>query len=70
MGDDRAVLATGLYGRSSIGILNVKTGEYTIKDTLPRAFFGEGITQTPYGIWQLTWRENVAFYEMLIILPS
>lgn len=61
MGDDRAVLATGLYGRSSIGILNVKTGEYTIKDTLPRAFFGEGITQTPYGIWQLTWRENVAF---------
>lgn len=61
MGNDQAILATGLYGQSSIGVLNIKTGEYTIKDTLSRAFFGEGITQTPYGIWQLTWRENVAF---------
>lgn len=63
--DDKLLMATGLYGKSFIGVFDLATQRYTIKDTLPAEFFGEGATVTPYGIWQLTWRENTAFLRSL-----
>ncbi|UNU72639.1 glutaminyl-peptide cyclotransferase [Moraxella nasovis] len=59
--DDRLLLATGRYGKSSIGVFNLRTGKYTIKAHLPKQYFGEGASVTPYGIWQLTWKEHTAF---------
>lgn len=61
LADGRLLMATGLYGQSTIGIFDLHTGRYTIKDTLPEQFFGEGVSSTPHGIWQLTWQENTAF---------
>lgn len=61
LADGQLLLSTGLYGKSKLGILTLKTGHYAIKNQLPSQFFGEGITQTPYGIWQLTWKEHTAF---------
>ncbi|MFA9485743.1 MULTISPECIES: glutaminyl-peptide cyclotransferase [unclassified Moraxella] len=61
----KLLMATGLYGKSTIGIFDLDTQHHTIKDTLRHEFFGEGATITPYGIWQLTWRENVAFLRNL-----
>lgn len=61
LADGQLLMATGLYGASTIGILDLHTGQHTIKDTLPKQFFGEGASVTPHGIWQLTWQENTAF---------
>lgn len=63
--DDNGVIyhATGLHGKSGLGILNKELGKlhYIIK--LPQEFFGEGITITPKGIWQLTYKEKTAFFR-------
>lgn len=55
------VMGTGLYGESAIGYLNPETGHLDIVDFLDDKFFGEGITFTPDVLWQLTWKENIAF---------
>mgnify|MGYP001165961501 FL=1 len=55
------ILATGLYGKSSIGLLDLETGEYSIKANLSEEYFGEGITIVDDFIWQLTWKEGKAF---------
>lgn len=55
------LLGTGLYGESSIGVLDIETGNYQIIDSLDKEYFGEGLTITEDSIWQLTWKENTAF---------
>lgn len=55
------IYSSGLYGQSEIGILNLKEKKKQQIHSLPSQFFAEGLTQTPYGIWQITWRENTAF---------
>ena len=52
---------TGLYGYSSIRIVDLDTGEVLNKYTLSAEYFGEGITIVDDQIYQLTWRENTAF---------
>ena len=59
--DRQLLIASGLYGQSQIGILNKQTGDFESLDTLDKSIFGEGVTQTPYGIWQLTWKNGQAF---------
>ena len=54
-------LATGLYGKSHIGILDLADGNYEILSSLPEEYFGEGITFAPAGLWQLTWKNQTAF---------
>ena len=63
--NNRLLLGTGQYGASKIGYLDLKSGQFTDKDFLDSDFFGEGITDTPYGIWQLTWKEGKAFLRDL-----
>lgn len=59
--NNELLLATGLYGESKIGYLDLETGEYDVVDELAEEFFGEGLTVTSDVVWQLTWRNGVAF---------
>jgi len=56
---------TGEFGKSWIGILNIKTGEPDKKIILSDKFFGEGITILNNKIYQLTWREHTGFVYAL-----
>lgn len=52
---------TGLYGKSSIRIVDLESGEILHSVNLPRQYFGEGITVLNQKIYQLTWRERIGF---------
>lgn len=55
------LMGTGLYGESSIGVLDLKMGQYRVIDALEEKYFGEGLTVADEAIWQLTWKEGTAF---------
>ncbi len=52
---------TGLHGRSSIRRLRLETGEVLQRRNIPAQYFGEGITLVGQELFQLTYREGVAF---------
>lgn len=55
------LIGTGLKGKSRL--LRLEPGAQTPSEeiALESSFFGEGITQTDAGIWQLTWKSGTAF---------
>jgi glutamine cyclotransferase len=53
--------STGLYGRSSLRKVDLKTGKVLKKYSLPSKFFGEGITLLGKEIIQLTWKSKLGF---------
>ncbi|SEP67814.1 Glutamine cyclotransferase [Ignavigranum ruoffiae] len=57
----RILIGSGQYDQSQLGYLNPDTGTLESKVKLANEYFGEGITDTPYGIWQLTWKSGKAF---------
>lgn len=61
--DEKGVLyhATGRHGTSGIGILDRENGKLNYIVELSEEYFGEGITITPFGLWQLTYKEKTAF---------
>ncbi|MDE0269449.1 MAG: glutaminyl-peptide cyclotransferase [Acidimicrobiaceae bacterium] len=62
--------STGLYGRSSLRLINPKTGNPESQFDLPDKFFGEGITIVDNTIIQLTWKSGQAFlYERDTLEP-
>nr|WP_330359622.1 glutaminyl-peptide cyclotransferase [Actinosynnema sp. ALI-1.44] len=58
---DRLIEGTGLEGASSVRVVDPKTAEVRRKVDLPSPMFGEGVTVAGSKIWQLTWRDGVAF---------
>ncbi|MFI5780258.1 glutaminyl-peptide cyclotransferase [Nocardia sp. NPDC051570] len=52
---------TGLEGRSSLRATDLTTGEQLARVDLPADLFGEGITKAGDTLWQLTWKDEVAF---------
>jgi glutamine cyclotransferase len=52
---------TGLYGGSSIRIVQLETGEILRKVDLPQSLFGEGVTILDDKVYQVTWREHKGF---------
>ena len=52
--------STGLWGRSSLRVVNPATGEVTARVDLPDEFFGEGLTVVGDEIVQITWRNGTA----------
>jgi glutamine cyclotransferase len=61
--------STGLYGESTVRLVEVSTGRVGLETAMEDAYFGEGLTlvgssrdddDTPY-LLQLTWRKGVAF---------
>jgi len=53
--------STGLYGRSSIRMVDVTTGRVVQKYDLPPQYFGEGLTDWNATLIQLTWKAHTAF---------
>lgn len=53
--------STGQYGESDVRVVEVQTGEVLQLEPLAPEFFGEGLTVVDDSVWQLTWREGVAF---------
>lgn len=62
--DDLLYESTGLYGQSSLRIVEISTGKVLSKLSLPPKVFAEGIAAFPKYIVQITWKEQQAFvYE-------
>ncbi len=59
--DDVLYESTGLYGSSTLRIVNLQNGSVLQEVKLPAEFFGEGITLVNGKILQLTWREQTGF---------
>ena len=53
--------STGLYGRSSIRMVDVTTGRVVQKYDLPPQYFGEGLTDWNATLIQLTWKAHTGF---------
>lgn len=52
---------TGMVGQSDVRSTDRRTGAELAHTELPLPFFGEGITLAGDTLWQLTWKEGVAF---------
>ena len=59
--NDNLYEGTGLYGRSSLRKVKIKNGKILEKISLDKKYFGEGITILNSKIYQLSWKENIAF---------
>lgn len=55
------VEGTGLYGQSSLRLVDIATGHVRQEIPLAPAYFGEGITVLDNKIYQITWQEQTAF---------
>ncbi len=53
--------STGLYGESSLRVVNTTTGAIEQITNLSDQYFAEGISILNNSIIQLTWRENIGF---------
>ena len=53
--------STGLYGESSVRIVNMETGQIETQYNLSDVYFAEGLTIWNNSIIQLTWKENIGF---------
>lgn len=56
---------TGLYGESSLRIVEPTTGEITQSISLPGEYFGEGVTILDSLVYQVTWRQNIGLIYTL-----
>lgn len=64
---------TGLYGRSSLRSLDLKTGAVHRQRRYRRQYFAEGITVFRDRIYQLTWKNRQVFLldrERLVVIRS
>jgi glutamine cyclotransferase len=59
--DGRLIVSSGLYGQSLIGEIDLPTGRLKKAVNLEDSHFAEGLTVAEAGIWQVTWREGLAF---------
>ena len=59
--DGKLYESTGLYGESSLRVVNTTTGEIEKITNLSETYFAEGISVSNGNIIQLTWRENIGF---------
>lgn len=59
--DGRLYESTGRYGQSSLRIVEVETGRVAQRVDLPQQYFAEGLAIVGDSVFQLTWREGVAF---------
>ncbi len=52
---------TGLYGKSSLRLVDLKTGRVALKREYEQQYFAEGITVFKGTVFQLTWKNNRLF---------
>lgn len=53
--------STGLYGRSSLREVDLRTGSISKQVTVPMEYFAEGLAAIGSKLYQLTWREHKGF---------
>lgn len=53
--------SSGLYGRSTLSVRELKSGRLLRRIDLPKSAFGEGIAIVGDEVIQLTWQEHLAF---------
>ncbi|MBF6626523.1 glutaminyl-peptide cyclotransferase [Aerococcaceae bacterium zg-BR9] len=59
--DGTLLMSTGLQGKSRIQTISPKNGKVQVRSKLDSSLFGEGITVTDSAVWQLTWKNGIAF---------
>ncbi len=59
--DDQLYESTGLYGKSSLRHLHLKSGKIAKKIELPFQVFAEGLAVFKHRIFQITWKEQLVF---------
>jgi len=65
--------STGLYGRSTVRKIDIKTGVVLASRNLEKSYFGEGLAIAEDRIFQLTWKEKTCFVydkNSIILLKS
>ncbi|WP_211116272.1 glutaminyl-peptide cyclotransferase [Glycomyces buryatensis] len=60
--------SAGLYGESDVRLVEPGTGEVIETVALPEDEFAEGLTLTEDSLWQITWKEGVAYQRDLTTL--
>ncbi len=69
--DGMLLEGTGKYGESNLRRVKLETGEVVQETALDRRYFGEGIALLNDKIYQITWRERVAFvYDKNTLQPT
>lgn len=53
--------STGRYGESTLRIVELETGRVLQRAALGQQYFAEGLTAVGDSLYQLTWKEGVAF---------
>ncbi len=53
--------STGLYGASSVRIVDLETGQVKLSRELPETYFAEGLALSDGRLFQLTWKEQTGF---------
>jgi glutamine cyclotransferase len=62
---------TGLYGQSSLRVVELETGKVLQLQLLPDRFFGEGIAIVGQRIYQLTWKAMTGLiYDLETLEPT
>jgi glutamine cyclotransferase len=62
--------STGRYGQSSLRIVELETGRVVQKVDLAQTYFAEGLAAVGDTLYQLTWKEGVAFiYDAAALRP-
>jgi glutamine cyclotransferase len=63
--------STGLYGRSSLRKVDLKTGEVRQQVNIPLLVFGEGLALLDGKLYQLTWQNHIGFvYDLNTFKPE
>lgn len=53
--------STGEYGQSTIRKIDIETGKVLQKHDVPRELFAEGLALVNEKLYQITWREGIAY---------
>lgn len=68
--EGRLFVSDGQYGASQIAEKNLLTGETLRATPLAANEFGEGLALLGDALWQLTWREGIAYRYDLTLKPT
>ncbi|KAL4360703.1 hypothetical protein GQ457_04G038510 [Hibiscus cannabinus] len=60
-GNESLIESTGLYGRSSVRKVALRTGKVEILHNMPDSYFGEGLTFVGERLFQVTWLTQIGF---------